>query len=112
MKKLLGLTLAFAALLVMVGCDGEVDLDTPDVDYVVADSGATLSLSWVEIADADGYYIFADGIAIDTLEDPATITFSATTPAAVYGVQAYAGEDVSGTDEINCTSVATTNLTI
>lgn len=112
MKKLLGLTLALAALLVMVGCDGEIILDTPEVDYTVTDNGATLALDWVEIADADGYYIFADDVAIDTLDDPATITYDATTPAAVYGVQAYAGEDVSGTDEINCTPVETTNLTI
>lgn len=112
MKKLLGLTLAFAALLVMVGCDGEITLDTPDVDYTVTDTGATLKLSWVEIADADGYYIFADGVAIDTLDDPATITFSATTPAAVYGVQAYAGEDVSGTDEINCAPQVTPGLDV
>lgn len=112
MKKLLGLTLALAALLVMVGCDGEVILDTPDVDYVVADSGATLALDWVEIADADGYYIFADGVAIDTLDDPATITYDATTPAALYGVQAYAGEDVSGTDEIDCAPTTTLTMDI
>ena len=112
MKKLLGLTLGFAALLVMVGCDGEITLDTPDVTYTVTDNGATLSLSWIEIVDADGYYIFADGVATDTLDDPATVTFSATVPAAVYGVQAYAGEDVSGTDEIDCTPYETTNLTI
>ena len=45
MKKLLGLTLAFAALLVMVGCDGEVTLDAPDVTYTVTDEGATLTLT-------------------------------------------------------------------
>ena len=112
MKKLLGLTLAFAALLVMVGCGDEVTLDTPDVDYVVADSGATLALDWIEIVDADGYYIFADDVAIDTLDDPATITYDATTPAAVYGVQAYAGEDVSGTDEIDCAPTTTLTMDI
>jgi len=112
MKKLLGLTLAFAALLVMVGCGDEVALDTPDVTYTVTDEGGTLTLNWVEIADADGYYIFADGVAIDTLDNPATITYDATTPAAVYGVQAYAGEDVSGTDEVDCDPVVTLNLDI
>lgn len=112
MKKLLGLTLAFAALLVMVGCDGEIILDTPEVDYTVTDNGATLALDWIEIVDADGYYIFADGVAIDTLDDPATITYSATTPAEVYGVQAYAGEDVSGTDEIDCEPTTTLTMDI
>lgn len=112
MKKLLGLTLAFAALLVMVGCDGEVTLDTPDVTYTVTNEGGTLALDWIEIVDADGYYIFADGVATDTLDDPATVTFNATVPAAVYGVQAYAGEDVSGTDEIDCAPTSTLTMDI
>jgi hypothetical protein len=112
MKKLLGLALAFAVILVMVGCDGEVTLDTPDVSYTVDDQGATLVLDWIEIADADGYYIIADGDIIDTLDDPGTITYDATIPAAVYEVQAYAGEDVSGTDEIDCAPVVTEDLDI
>jgi hypothetical protein len=112
MKKLFGLTLALAAILVMIGCDGEVTLDTPDVDYTVTDQGATLSLSWVEIADADGYYIYADAVVIDTLEDPATTTYDATVPAAEYAVSAYAGEDESGLATIDCEPVVTNDLDI
>jgi len=112
MKRILGFTFAFVALLILVGCGEEAALDTPDVDYAVTDNGATLELSWVEIADADGYYIYADDVAIDTIDDPATTTFDATTPAAVYGVQAYAGEDVSEIDEIDCTPVETQNITV
>lgn len=108
MKITLSLAIAFAAILILVGCGNGV-LETPDVDYVVADSGATLRLSWTEIADADGYYIYADGAVIDTVT---TITYDATTPAAVYGVSAYAGEDKSGIDEVDCTPVATSNINV
>lgn len=112
MKRTLSLAITFAAILMLVGCGDDIVLDTPDVDYVVADSGATLDLDWVEIADADGYYIYADGVVIDTIDDPATITYTATTPAAVYGVAAYSGDDVSGTDEVDCTPVETANITV
>lgn len=112
MKRILNLAIVFAVILMLVGCGDDIVLDTPDVTYTVTDNGATLALDWVEIADADGYYIFADDVAIDTLDDPATITYDATTPAAVYGVQAYAGEDVSGTDEIDCAPTTTLTMDI
>jgi len=112
MKRTLSLAITFAAILMLVGCGDDVILDTPDVDYVVAGSGATLDLDWVEIADADGYYIYADGVVIDTIDDATTITYTATTPAAVYGVAAYSGDDVSGTDEVDCTPVETASITV
>jgi hypothetical protein len=111
MKKLFGIAIAMAALLILVGCGGEVVLDAPDVDYTVDDNGATLALEWVEIADADGYYIYADGVIIDTLE-AATLAYDATTPAAEYGVSAYAGEDESDITTIDCDPVVTTSLDI
>lgn len=112
MKRILSLAITFAVILMLVGCGDDVVLDTPDVDYVVADSGATLDLDWVEIADADGYYIYADGVVIDTIDDATTITYTATTPAAVYGVAAYSGDDVSGTDDIDCEPVVTLTMDI
>ena len=112
MKRILNLAIVFAVILMLVGCGDDVVLDTPDVDYTATDEGATLDLDWVEIADADGYYIYADGVVIDTIDDPATITYTATTPAAVYGVSAYSGDDVSGTDEVDCAPVVTTGLNV
>lgn len=109
MKKILGLTLSIVALLILVGCEGEVTLEAPDLSYAVEDNGATLTITWFEIADADGYYIYADGAVIDTVE---VENYSATTPAAVYGVTAYAGEDESDVSEIDCTPVETANVTV
>ena len=112
MKKLLGLAVSITTLLVLIGCEGEVTLETPEVNYTVTDNGATLRLSWIEISDADGYYIYADGVAIDTIDDPSTTTYDATQPAAIYEVSAYAGEDESDKDMVDCTPVKTSNLTV
>ncbi|MBN2620405.1 hypothetical protein JXB22_04870 [candidate division WOR-3 bacterium] len=111
MKKLFGIAIAMAALLILVGCDGEVVLDAPDVDYTVDDTGATLALEWVEIADADGYYIYADGVIVDTLE-ATELAYDATTPAAEYAVSAYAGEDESDLTTIDCAPEVTEGLVI
>jgi len=109
MKRILNLAIVFAVILMLVGCGDDVVLDAPDVDYTVTDEGATLSLSWIEIADADGYYIYADGAVIDTVT---TNAYNATIPAAVYGVSAYAGDDESGTDNIDCAPVVTLTMDI
>jgi len=111
MKKILGLTIAFIAILGLVGCEDTVTLTAPVVDYTVADNGATLSLTWDAIGGADGYIIYADGEVIDTVT---TTSFDATVPAMAYAVTAYAGADnESDPDEVNCAAVKTaSNLTV
>ncbi len=111
MKRILGLTLALTALLVLVSCGDEdgVVIDTPNVTYTVTDDGATLSLDWDAITDADGYNIYADGVLIDST----TNTFyDATIPAMVYGVSAYNIDDESATDAVDCTPEETMNITV
>jgi hypothetical protein len=109
MKRLLGITFALAALLMIVSCGGEEALDIPNVTYDATDNGATLALDWDEIADADGYYIYADGVLIDSTTD---LYYDATEPAQVYEVSAYAGADESETDVIDCTPEETMNITV
>jgi hypothetical protein len=110
MKKLIGITLAVSALLILIGCEGEGDgLEAPNVTYTVIDNGATLFLEWTAVDGADGYYIYADGILIDSTTGT---SYDATVPAGFYGVSAYAGEDESATDEIDCTPVETANITV
>ena len=109
MKKLITLSFAIIAVIMLTGCEESVTLDTPDVDYTVADSGATLTLSWVEITDADGYIIYADG---DSIDEITTTTYDATVPAAEYEVTAYAGEDESDPATIDCAPVVTSNITV
>jgi hypothetical protein len=112
MKKLLGLTLAMAVLLILVGCEGEEAITAPTVTYTVIADGATLSLSWDEIADVDGYYIYADGSLIDSIDDNTVTDYDATVPAQVYGVSAYSGSEESDVDEVDCTPVETANITV
>ena len=109
MKRILNLAIVFAVILMLVGCGDDVVLDAPDVDYTVTDEGATLSLDWILIADADGYYIYADGAVIDTVT---TNAYDAIAPAAEYSVSAYAGEDESGLTDIDCAPVVTTSLDV
>jgi|UniRef100_A0A7V3RGZ3 hypothetical protein len=110
MKKVLILSI-FALLVIFVGCEKQVTLETPEVTYTVKpdDKGGTLVLNWDEITDADGYYIYADGKKIDSVT---TTSYNATTPAALYEVSAYAGDQESGKDEIDCGAIETATLTV
>ncbi len=112
MKRIFSLAIALVALLILVGCESTVTLTTPDVTATVADTGATLNLAWVEIDGADGYYIYADGAAIDTIADPATTTYNATIPAMLYEVSAYAGTDESDKAQIDCEPAVTATLDV
>lgn len=108
MKKLLALTTILVAF-IFIGCEEEVTLEAPDVTFTVTDQGATLALSWDEITDADGYIIYADGEAIDTVT---TTSYDATTPAKLYEVSAYAGDEESAKDQIDCSPEITTSLEV
>jgi hypothetical protein len=112
MKRILGLSIALAALLVFVGCEEEITLVTPDVTIQVLDNGATLRLTWDEVTDADGYYIYRDGVLVDSIDEATTTTYDADEPAQLYEVSAFAGEDESATDQIDCEPVVTTSLEV
>jgi len=112
MKRLFGIAIAMIALVVLVGCEGEVALDSPAVNYTVMPEGATLRLEWIEITDADGYYIYIDGVLTDTIDDPSTTTYDADVPAKMYEVTAYSGEDESAPAEIDCAPVTTVSLDV
>jgi len=109
MKKVLTLAIASAAILILVGCESNVAPETPLVTSTVADSGATLALSWSAVAGADGYIIYADDTLVDTIS---TTTYAATIPAKKYAVSAYAGIDESATQEIDCSPVVTESLIV
>ncbi len=111
MKRLLGLLFVCAALII-VGCGEDVIPEAPVVEYTVTSTGATLRLTWDDVADADGYYIYADDAIIDTIDEATTTTYDATTPAAVYAVSAYAGEEESDLTEVDCAPVITLSIDV
>ncbi|MGQ9816725.1 MAG: hypothetical protein ACUVQ3_02055 [bacterium] len=110
MKRLLPITLIFA-FMAFFGCEETPTLEAPNVTYTVStsDKGGTLSLSWDEITDADGYYIYADGVKIDSTTKT---SYDATKPAALYEVSAYAGDQEGAKDQIDCGAVETASLTV
>jgi hypothetical protein len=112
MKRLFGIAITLIALVILVGCEGEVTVESPDVTYTVIDTGASLRLTWIEIADADGYYIYIDGVISDTIDDPSIVTYDADVPAALYEVTAFSGEDESTPAQINCAPVVTASLEV
>ncbi|HIE06243.1 MAG TPA: hypothetical protein EYP58_05525 [bacterium (Candidatus Stahlbacteria)] len=57
------------ALFIILACKGAVELTTPDVTYDVTTDGGGLDLSWTEVEDAEGYIIYADDVAIDTVTE-------------------------------------------
>jgi hypothetical protein len=111
MKRIFGLTILLAAILLLVSCESSVTLTAPNVTAAAINDGATLRLTWTEVSDADGYYIYADGVAIDTLDADAT-SYDATVPALLYEVTAYAGEDESDADQIDCEAKVTATLDV
>jgi len=97
------------ALFIILACKGAVELTTPDVTYDVTTDGGGLDLSWTEVEDAEGYIIYADDVAIDTVTE---LSYTMTTPAKVVKVTAYAGEDESDAWSGDFTPVTTTSLNL
>jgi hypothetical protein len=92
-----------------IGCEGEVTLEAPDVTYTAEDNGATLRITITEVADADGYIIYADG---DSIDETTTLSYDATTPAAKYEISAYSGDTESDKTEIDCAPAVTPSLDV
>lgn len=97
------------ALFFILACKGAVELTTPDVTYDVTTDGGGLDLSWNEVEDAEGYIIYADDVAVDTVTD---LSYTMTAPAKVVKVTAYAGEDESDAWSGDFTPVVTTSITV
>lgn len=96
MKKLLGLTLAFAALLIMVGCDGEIALVAPgNFTIAAATNEVDVVLDWDAVTEeVDGYYLYFNTAAIGTLTT-AGYTHVDPQETGTYYVTAYLDEDES-----------------
>jgi hypothetical protein len=109
MKKLLALTLAFAAILFVVGCESGTTPDKPIVTATVITNGAGLKLDWSADANADGFIIYNDGVAIDTV---VATTYNDTIPCKVVEVSAYAGDKESDKESIDCTPTTTSTITV
>lgn len=88
---------------------GMISLNKPTVSYEVRDNGGTLYLFWATVVNAEGYFIYADSQQIFSTT---TNEYSATVPAGLYEVSAYAGTFESERDSIDCKPVITTSITV
>ncbi len=109
MKKLLALTFAFAAILIMVGCESTTP-EVPTVAYAVTTNGTGLTLTITEDANADGFIIYNDGVAVCTLTD--VVTYTDTVPCKLIEVTAYAGDAESDAYELDCAPVVTASIDV
>ncbi len=78
--------------LLIVSCQPIVTLEKPNVAATPTDDGGKLSLSWNAITDADGYYIYLDGVKYDSTT---STNYVVSTPAQIVEVSAYAGDEES-----------------
>ena len=92
-----------------IHCGGDATLTVPNVTHAVTDSGLTISLAWDEVNNAEGYIIYGNGIALDTVQ---TLYCDVDTPVALIEVKAYAGSQLGDADQVNCIPVTTYSLQI
>lgn len=109
MKRLLTLAFAFAALLVLIGCESGTTPDKPTVTTTVLTGGGGLKLEWDADANADGFIIYNDGVALDTVT---AVTYNDTIPCMKVEVSAYAGDKESDKAEVDCTPMETPSLIV
>jgi len=98
MKKIFALSIASLFLLVLVGCDGVVEISAPsNLTISAATDEVSVVLDWdpnPSDEEVDGYYIyFKDAIIDSTTND--TYTHDNPEKTGVYYVTAYAGDNES-----------------
>lgn len=82
----------FAAILVLfVACQPPVTPGTPVVVMTVLGTGDTLQLSWTQVTDAQGYYVYLDG----TKNTTTSLSYLVTEPAKSIEVSSYNGSEES-----------------
>ncbi|MEO0130135.1 MAG: hypothetical protein ABIK76_00360 [candidate division WOR-3 bacterium] len=89
MKKYIKLIFLISLFIIFIGCEQVVERpEKPTVSYQPIDNGAKLRLTWTQVANADGYYIYVDGIRDTSL--PSTVTsYDISGPAKLIEVSAY-----------------------
>ncbi len=104
-------TLALLALvlLVLVGCEDIVAPGKPSVTYEPIEDGAKLKLTWTEVTDAEGYYIYVDGIKDTSITGT---SYEVTGPAQEVSVSAYNGDEEGEEWVLDLTPEYTPTLTV
>ncbi len=116
MKKVLYSAILVGALIVIGGCstttENEILQSPGTLTYQIVDNGYAIQLSWDAVSDADGYYVYFNDAAVDTIDDKDSTTIIVN-QIGVYKVAAYKGDLVSDpTNSLDFRPVETSNVTI
>ncbi len=116
MKKVLLGAILVGALVVIGGCttttENEVLQSPGTLTYQVVNNGYAIQLNWDAVTDADGYYVYFNDAAVDTIDDKDSTTIIVD-QIGVYKVAAYKGDIVSDpTNSLDFRPVETSNVTI
>ena len=101
------LPLIAAVLVLFVACQPPVTPGTPVVLMTVLGSGDTVQLAWTQVTDAQGYYVYLDGVKNTT----ASLSYLVTTAAAKIEVSSYNGSEESDKWTKSTKVVTTSSLT-
>jgi len=85
------LPLIAAVLVLFVACQPPVTPGTPAGAIAVQGTGDTLLLSWPQVTDAQGYYVYLDGVKITIT----ALSYLVTTPVKKIEVSSYNGSEES-----------------
>lgn len=99
--KFIFLTLLF---ILFTGCEEVLPPEKPQVSYQPIDDGAKLRLTWTQVANADGYYIYVDGVKDTSLPSTATV-YDVSGPAKLIEVSAYKKQEESEKWRLDLTPV-------
>lgn len=104
-------TLALLAivLLVLVGCEDIVAPGKPSVDHDPIEDGAKLRLTWTAVTDAEGYYVYVDGVKEATITET---SYDVEGPALEVSVSAYNGDEEGEEWVLDLTPEYTPTLTV
>ncbi|MEO0087149.1 MAG: hypothetical protein ABIK90_03610 [candidate division WOR-3 bacterium] len=105
MKKYIKLLFLISLFIIFLACEQVVERpEKPTVSYQPIDNGAKLRLTWTQVANADGYYIYVDGIRDTSL--PSTVTsYDVSGPAKLIEVSAYKKNEESEKWSLDLTPV-------
>lgn len=105
MRGYIKLIFLVALLALFISCPQLVEPpERPSVSYQPIDNGAKLRLTWTKVADADGYYIYVDGIKDTTLKSDIT-SYDVSGPAKSIEVSAYKKREESEKWRLDLTPV-------
>lgn len=105
MKKYIKLIFLISLFIFFIGCEQEVERpEKPNVSYQPINDGAKLRLTWTQVANADGYYIYVDGVR-DTSLPSTTTSYDVSGPAKLIEVSAYKKNEESEKWSLDLTPV-------